>query len=544
MKKMFILVMLMLSQSGFAQDLASVMDLYAEEGQHNRIKSPFNGVMLVAKNDKILLKKAYGFYNREKNIALKTDSRFLIGSVTKQFTAMLVMQLVEKGQLSLGKTVSDYLPDFPKEKGQQMTLHRLLSHTSGLPHYEGLKRLGIDPLVFIRSKISVKSYVKLIGQMDLINQPGTQFSYASNNYVLLGAILEQVTGKTYATLIAQNIVKPLGLKNTGYPDNNFVEQHVAHGYKFTEFNFFKALIADDKGEYKADGFRTQSSAYATGGLYSTVDDLFVWTKAVKNHALLSPAMTKKMLTPNLAGYGYGWFINQETYMRYNPLVQLTVHGGTLDGFASNVAMYDDGTSVIYLSNVTPVGDVRLTMYMHLAANNIDIDDFKRDIRLPNVNGDFDDFMDDGGMKGMNVYYKELSKRAGYKISHGQWGYEELIGLHAEASKIAEAEKLAEDLLKEHTTPHRKRINDIGYHFVEQGAYAQAIKYFSLNVKNYPYSANAYDSLGEAHFKNGQFKLALENYRRAVIIAKKNNSNNLPIFSEHLVQAQEELASNE
>jgi CubicO group peptidase (beta-lactamase class C family) len=108
MKKMLILVTLMLSQSGFAQDLTSVMDLYAEEGQHNRIESPFNGVMLVAKDDKILLKKAYGFYNREKNIALKTDSRFLIGSVTKQFTAMLVMQLVEKGQLSLDKTVSDY----------------------------------------------------------------------------------------------------------------------------------------------------------------------------------------------------------------------------------------------------------------------------------------------------------------------------------------------------------------------------------------------------------------------------------------------------
>ena len=390
MKKMLILVMLMLSQSGFAQDLTAVMDLYAEEGQHNRIKSPFNGVMLVAKNDKILLKKAYGFYNREKNTTNKTDSRFLIGSVTKQFTAMLVMQQVEKGLLSLDKTVSDYLPYFPKDKGQQMTLHRLLSHTSGLPHYEGLKRLGIDPRVFIREKISVQAYVKLIGQMDLINQPGSQFSYASNNYVLLGAILEQVTGKTYATLIAENITEPLGLKNTGYPDNNFVEQYVAQGYKFTEFNFFKALIAQDKGEYKPDGFRDQSTAYSTGGLYSTVDDLFVWSKAVKNHTLLSPAMTKKMLTPNLAGYGYGWFINQETYIRFNPSVQLTVHGGTLDGFASNIALYGDGTSVIYLSNVTPVGDVRLTMYMHLAANNIDIDDFKRDIRLPNVNGDFDD----------------------------------------------------------------------------------------------------------------------------------------------------------
>ncbi|NQZ11208.1 MAG: serine hydrolase [Algicola sp.] len=541
MKKMHILVMLMFSQSGFAQDLTAVMDLYAEEGQHNRIKSPFNGVMLVAKNDKILLKKAYGFYNREKNTANKTDSRFLIGSVTKQFTAMLVMQQVEKGLLSLDKTVSDYLPYFPKEKGQQMTLHRLLSHTSGLPHYEGLKRLGIDPRAFIREKISVPAYVKLIGQMDLINQPGTQFSYASNNYVLLGAILEQITGKTYAALIAHNIAKPLGLKNTGYPDNDFIEQHVAQGYKFTEFNFFKALISEDKGAYKADGFRSQSTAYATGGLYSTVDDLFVWSKAVKNHTLLSPAMTKKMLTPNLAGYGYGWFINQETYMRFNPSVQLTVHGGTLDGFASNVALYDDGTSVIYLSNVTPVGDVRLTMYMHLAANNIDIDDFKRDIRLPNVNGDFDDFMDDGGMKGMSVYYKELSRRAGYKISHGQWGYEELIGLHTVEGKIAEAEKLAEDLLAEHSTPQRRRINDIGYHFVEQEAYAQAIKYFTLNVKSYPYSANVHDSLGEAYFKNGQYKLALEYYQRAVSIAKTNSDRNLPGFVDHLEQAKEELA---
>lgn len=203
---------LFMSKTSLASELAETMVLYAEQGQHNRIQSPFNGVMLVAKNNNILLKKAYGFYDKERNKLLKTNSKFLIGSVTKQFTAMLVLQQVALGNIELDKNVSDYLPVFPYAKGKELTIHRLLTHTSGLPHYEGLRRLDMNMEEFYRKKFTPKSYAQLISNMKLINQPGREFYYSSFNYILLGAILEQVTGQTFQNLLERHIIKPLGLK--------------------------------------------------------------------------------------------------------------------------------------------------------------------------------------------------------------------------------------------------------------------------------------------------------------------------------------------
>ena len=170
-------------------------------------------------------------------------------------------------------------------------------------------------------------------------------------------------------------------------------------------------------------------------------------------------------------------------------------------------MYGDGTTVIYLANVTPVGNVRLTMNMHLAANNIVIDDFKRDIKLPEINGDLDDFNVDGGVAGLKAYYQEISKRADYKVNMTQWGYQELIELHLSEGKLAEAEQFYQEMLSLYTTPNKRWLNQIGYDFLENEAYQQAIDSFTLNVNNHMYSASAYDSLGDAYRENGQYELA-------------------------------------
>jgi len=150
-----------------ADDVNTVMELYANKGHHNRIESPFNGVMLVAKNDKLLLKKAYGFADKEQKQALTTNTPFLIGSITKQFTAMLVLQQVQRGVLDLNKSVAEYLPYFPKDKGQKITIHRLLSHTSGLPHYEGLRRQNIDMDKFMARNITPSGVSRKIITMGL-----------------------------------------------------------------------------------------------------------------------------------------------------------------------------------------------------------------------------------------------------------------------------------------------------------------------------------------------------------------------------------------
>lgn len=515
-----------------------LMALYAEEGQHNRIESPFNGVMLVAKDGNILLKKAYGFHDQEQNTELTTNSRFLIGSVTKQFTAMLVMQQVESGNLELDKTISDYLPYYPKDKGKELTIHRLLSHTSGLPHYEGLRRLNIVLGKFMEDEIAVKSYVQLISKMDFISKPGTQFYYSSMNYVLLGAILEQVSGQSFNELLQDKIAKPLALKNTGYADNQYIENHVAKGYTFKEGGFFESLIFDKKGEYKKSNFRHQSTGFSTGGMHSTIDDLYLWSQAIKKNTILSKTMTDKMFTANLGGYGYGWFVNHETMIRFNPSVQLLSHGGSLDGYSSNVAMYKDGTTVIYLANVDPVGSIRLTMNMHLAAQNIKVDEFVRDIKLPNINDGLAGFLKDGGIPALRAYYQELSSRAGYQMLMIEWGYQELIKLYLVAGDLAQAEVFFNEMLSNYNTPNKRWLNQIGYDFLEEDAFELAIKSFKINSINHQYSAGAYDSLGDAYRQNGQFKLAKDNYLQAVTLAKSNESNHESYYQEQLASVVE------
>jgi len=519
--------------SSYGQNVDLLMELYAEEGQHNRIESPFNGVMLVAKNGNVLLKKAYGFSDQEKNINLATSSRFLIGSVTKQFTAMLVMQQIERGNIEFNKNVSDYLPYFHQEKGKELTIHRLLSHTSGLPHYEGLRRLDISLKKFRSEAITPKSYAQLIEKMDLINTPGSQFYYSSMNYILLGAILEQVSGKSFNQLLQENIVTPLKMTNTGYADNSYINQHIAKGYTFTESGFFEALLFDKKGEYQPSRFRHQSNAFSTGGMHSTIDDLYLWSKAVKQYTILSKKLTDKMFTPNIGGYGYGWYVNHENMIRFNPSIQLLSHGGTLEGYSSNIALYEDGTTVIYLANVAPVGSIRLTMNMHLAAHNINVDEFTRDIKLPNINDGLDDFNKAGGIPALRAYYNEISSRAGYKVLISEWGYQELIKLYLSENKLSQAEQFLNEMIRNYSTPSKHWLNKIGYDFLEKEAYKQAIKSFSLNVDNHQYSASAYDSLGDAYRESGQYKLAKVTFAQAVNLAKYNNSRNLPYYQEQL-----------
>ncbi len=242
-KLLFVALFCIIHTNGFSQNLDSLLSLYHKEGsslyrgegKFLDLKSNFNGAVLVAKHDKVIFKKAYGWYNRDKDIPLQIDSKFQIGSVTKPFTALLVLQLVEKGVLSLEQSVADILPYFPKQKGDKLTIHRLLSNTSGLPHYSGLMDLGLTKEDFFQKVYQPEQYAKLIGDVGFSYEPGSKFYYSSLGFQLLGVILKEVTGQTYDELLKQHITSPLGLKNTGFSDNDFVENHVAKDYNFEDY---------------------------------------------------------------------------------------------------------------------------------------------------------------------------------------------------------------------------------------------------------------------------------------------------------------------
>src|SRR5262245_11012821 len=190
----------------------------------------FNGTALVAENGKIIYKGAFGKANMEWDIPNAPDTRFRLGSITKQFTSMLTLQLVEQGKIKLDGKISDYLPDYRKDIGEKVTIHHLLTHTSGIPSYTSQPKFFED---VSRNPYKVVDFVQKYTSGNLEFEPGSKFSYNNSGYFLLGAIIEKVTGKSYEQVLKENIFDPAGMKNTGYDHHDTLIPKRASGYTKT-----------------------------------------------------------------------------------------------------------------------------------------------------------------------------------------------------------------------------------------------------------------------------------------------------------------------
>src|SRR5215471_3449300 len=261
---------LALSQTAQAQDKAKKIDdlmtLYSSYGQ-------FNGTVLVAEKGSVIFKKGYGLANMEWGIPNQPDTKFRLGSITKQFTSMLVMQLVQDGKVKLDGKLTDYLPDYRKDTGDRVTIHNLLTHTSGIPSYTGLPRFFED---VSRNPYTVEAFVKKYCSGDLEFEPGSKFSYDNSGYFLLGAIIEKVTGKPYEQVLRERIFDPLGMKDTGYDHHEDILKRRATGYDKSPRGVINSPYLD------------MSLPYAAGSLYSTVEDLYLWDQALYTDKLLEP----------------------------------------------------------------------------------------------------------------------------------------------------------------------------------------------------------------------------------------------------------------
>jgi len=220
-------VFIALQTAAFAQDRAAkieqLISLHDKYGQ-------FNGAVLVADNGQVIYKKGFGLANMEWNIPNTPGTKFRLGSITKQFTATLVLQLVEQGKIKLDGKLSDYLPDYRKDTGAKVTIHNLLSHTSGVPSYTSLPGFFSN---VSRNPFAVDDFIKKYASGDLEFEPGTKFVYSNSGYFLLGAIIEKVTGKPYEQVLKQNIFDPLGMKDSGYDHWETILSKRAIGYTQT-----------------------------------------------------------------------------------------------------------------------------------------------------------------------------------------------------------------------------------------------------------------------------------------------------------------------
>jgi CubicO group peptidase (beta-lactamase class C family) len=284
-------LLIFIHTASLAQDKTTKIDqiitVYAGSGD-------IHGAVLVAEKGNTIYSKAFGLANIAWNISNEIDSRFRIYSMSKQFTAMLIMQLVEAGKIDLQKPILDYLPYYSKDVGKQVTVHHLLTHTHGI--VEGYDRLP-PFLVTEPTQQLVKKYFS--NKLDF--QPGTKFRYSGLlGYILLGAIIESVTGEPYQDVLQKNILDPVGMKNTFYLDYRKIIEKRASDYTKTDYGF----------EYRIQAYPIHADGASC--LVSTVNDLLLWDQALYTNKLLSDKYKKILLAAHVKRhepyyYGYGWY---------------------------------------------------------------------------------------------------------------------------------------------------------------------------------------------------------------------------------------------
>ncbi|MDP6946716.1 MAG: serine hydrolase domain-containing protein, partial [Myxococcota bacterium] len=268
---------------------------------------------------------------------------------------VLVLQAVERGELALEGAITRYLPDYREDTGSRVTVHHLLSHTAGIPEYLGA--LFADPSQLTRT-YAPKDFVTRFCSADLAFEPGEKFAYSNSNYFILGAILEAVTKKTYAQLVAERIFKPAGMTASDYEQPRVIKTRRARGYSARK----------DGGDQNAP-YYDLSVAYAAGALTSTVDDLLAFDQALDSETLLTKASVAKLWTPVTANYGYGWEVYEKPLVEGLEPITITGHAGSTFGFHSNLLRVPSHKAlVVVLSNTQPAkvrefGDALMTLLL-------------------------------------------------------------------------------------------------------------------------------------------------------------------------------------
>lgn len=309
---------------------------------NNSVENGYSGSVLVAKNGKILLSKAYGWADRNKKIPNEPNTIFNIGSVTKQFTAAAILKLQEQDKLKTSDKISKYFPQVSDDK-RNITIHQLLTHASGIPPQTG---------GFRYDEASKQKFIEDFSHAELMYPPGTKYTYANANYILLAAIIEEVSKQDYESFLREKFWNPLQMNNTGYKRKPNANVQLAYGYYF---NYTDGKW-EDWGTTPEHLPQNSNHWYSIGkgDIYSTTEDLFKWLLALEQNTVLSADSKRLMETayiPENKGktsfYGYGWAIfNSENNTKI-----VTHNGSNGIYFADFIRYVDEDLVIISLSNV-------------------------------------------------------------------------------------------------------------------------------------------------------------------------------------------------
>lgn len=328
------------NRSAAADDVDGKVDGFVQsELRKQRIPGAAVGVY---RDGKLARAQGYGLGNVEWDAAVTPDTIFQSGSVGKQFTATAVMMLVEEGKVGLDDPIKKYFPDAP-DAWNDIKVHNLLSHTSGLSEYETGPRTKVGGPFYLRMDFTEDELYKRITEMPMDFKPGEDWSYRNTNYVLLGILIHRLTGKFYGDFLQERIFRPLGMSRTRIISEEDIIPRRSSGYRLV------------KGELKNQEWVSPTlNSTADGALYFTVEDLQKWDAALYAERLLKKASLDRMWTveklnngkPNKANYGFAWEINSVNGHR------VIEHGGAWQGFTTYIARYvDDRLTVVALTNL-------------------------------------------------------------------------------------------------------------------------------------------------------------------------------------------------
>jgi CubicO group peptidase (beta-lactamase class C family) len=436
----------------FAAEVSAYLKERAENGE-------FSGTVMIAKDGEAILREAHGLASRAFGVPIRIDTKFNLGSMNKMFTGVAIAQLAERELISFDDRIIDHIPDYPnREIAEKVTIHQLLTHTSGMGNYWTEEYMKTSKDRFR----DVSDYLPLFVDQPLLFEPGTDWSYSNSGFMVLGLIIESVTGQSYFDYVMKNVYQPAGMVNTNAYELDYVIPNLAVGY---------TRMGAREGEWKNNLFLHVVKGGPAGGGYSTVEDLIRFGRALLDHKLLGPEFTERVIEGKIGtdretrSYGYGFRNRTENGHT------IIGHSGGFPGINSYLDIYLDlGYSVAIMSNVD-MGATELQEFI-----------------MSRLVG-----------KTRDMINRELTEAVLERIVKD--GYDAGVTLYEER--------------KGEGTVLERRINDFGYALLQQGKVTEAIDVFRFNVYVHPESSNCFDSLGEAYMVYGNRELAIKNYERSV-----------------------------
>lgn len=465
MKGFLAALLLLTAQTALAQkdappsttQLAAKVDEYLDAAlRHDQ----FSGSILIARDGQPVVSKGYGMANYELGVPNTPDTAFRIASLTKQFTAMAIMQLQEKDKLKVSDPICKYVADCPAS-WQQVTLRHLLTHSSGIKNYSSLPNWDE---VLGRKYHRRGDLVDLVRDLPLDFAPGEQYKYSNTGYQLLSFVIEGVSGKSYGTYLHDEIFAPLGMKQSRFENNRAVVPGLATGYDSRGTEFVNAPIIDP------------STYFGDGGIITTTRDLLAWDQALYTDKLISKQSMDLMHTPYKKGYGFGWQIGEKQGRRKFD------HSGSDPGYSAYIARYpDDRVTVIVLGNSDRMSAYKAGMNLASIAFG---DSYK--LPQPQLRDLLWDTIVQKGMEAAKRQYQELQR----------------------------TQPAAHDFSDE-------PLVHLGYDLIDAKKFAEAAELFKFTLEVFPKSAYSYDGLADIAIEQGDKARAVAHFEKSLSLDPSN-----------------------